>query len=212
LSFTIIDCSEVRKESLAVAKRLGYSVEEALPLLDASAVARTDDEVVDRLLAMLCVAACAYGFDSQKAANWLGREVKVELLTVAERHFLQTKAGDRRTFMMQIEGMWALAWSIRSVPTLDFGTPCPQDFVTRLPDLKRNGSSGTFRDTANVRPLSEIVSACDLAYCLHWAIRDAQLRNAKLPGNVEEYVVVERRRALEWLLTDEPWEDITLDS
>jgi hypothetical protein len=208
----MIDYSGLRKESLAVAKQLGFPTNESLPLLDESVIARTDDEIVDRALAMLCVAACAYGFDNRKASNWLDREAKVNLLTEAESLFLQTKAGDRRNFMTQIEGIWALAWSISAVPTLDFGKPCPQDFVTRLPDLKGNGSCITFRDTAKIRPLSEIVAACDLAYCLHWAIRDAQLRNAKVPGKVEEYVVVERRRALDWLLTEESWEEITLDT
>lgn len=208
----MIDYSGIRKASLAVAKHLGYPVNEALPLLDESVIIRTVDDIVDRLLAMLCVAACAYGFDNQKAANWLRRETTVDLLTDAERRFLQTQAGDRRTFMAQIEGLWALAWSIRSESSLDFGTPCPQDFVTRLPDLKGNGSSVSFRDAANVRPLSEIVSASDLAYCLHWAIRDTQLRNAKLPGKGNEYVIVERRRALAWLLTEEPWDEITLDT
>ena len=208
----MIKYSDLRKESLAAAQRLDYPVNEALALLDESVITRSDDEIVDRLLAMLCVAACAYGFDNRKAETWLNREAKVDLLTNAERQFLQTKTGHRHAFMVQIEGMWALAWSIRSVSALDFGSPCPQDFITRLPDLKGNGSSVAFRDAAKVRPLSDIVSACDLAYCLHWAIRDTQLRNAKRPGKVEEYVILERRRALEWLLTEGPRAEITLDT
>jgi len=208
----MIDYLNLRKESLAAAQRLDYSVDVALALLDESSITRSDDEIVDRLLAMLCVAACAYGFDNRKAANWLDREAKVDLLTEAERQFLQTKIGNRQAFMFQIEGIWALAWSIRAVPTLDFGTPCPQDFVTRLPDLKGNGRSAAFREAARVRPLSDIASACDLAYCLHWAIRDAQVRRAQRPGKVDEYVVLERRRALEWLLTEDPWEEISLDT
>jgi hypothetical protein len=98
------------------------------------------------------------------------------------------------------------------VPTLDFGSPCPQDFVLRLPDLKSDKSSEPFRNAAALRPISEIVAACDLAYCLHWAIHDAQLKGTKVAGKVEAYVILERRRALEWLLTDECWEDLTLDT
>ena len=208
----MIDYLSMRKSSLAVAARLGYQVSEALPLLDESVFARTNDEVVDRVLAMLCVAACAYGFNNQKAQNWLVRETKVDLLTDAERRFLQSNTGDRQRFTVQIEGMWALAWGIKLVPTLDFEAPCPQNFVTLLPDLKGNVSSNSFREIAKVRPASEIASACDLAYCLHWAIRDLQRRNAKAPSNVEEYVIVERRRALEWLLIDEQWNEIILDT
>jgi hypothetical protein len=208
----MIDFAIIRVRSLEIARELGYPVNESLPLLDQSTVVRSHDDIVDRLLAMLCVAACAYGFDNHKAIDWLSREAKVDLLTDAERRYLNAKAGDRRLFMVQIEGMWALAWSINAVPALDFGKPCAQDFVSRLPDLKGDKSSRPFRVDAELRPVSEIIAATDLAYCLHWAIRDSQLRDAKIPGKVEAYVVVERRRALEWLLTDEGWEDIELDT
>ena len=208
----MIDYFAVRKQSLNIVKRLGYPINERLPILDESVIARTEDNIVDRLIAMLCVAACAYGFDSQKASIWINRESKSDSLTLKERNFLLDKTGNKSSFMLQIEGMWALAWSINAIPSLDFGEPCSQDFVKRLPDLKCDGSASKFRDAARIRDLSEIVSACDTAYCLHWAIRDSQLRNIKRPGKVEEYVIVERRRALEWLLTDEPWEDISLDT
>lgn len=194
------------------ARALSYPTNEHLPLLDDGAVVRSRDEVVDRILGMLCVAACAYGFDNKKAAEWLRREATAELLTAAEARFLRTKAGDRRAFMEQIEGVWALAWGIGVIPELDFGKPCAQDLVLRLPDLKGNKSSADFRNGAKLRPHEEIVAACDLAYCIHWAIRESQLRGVKTPGKVEPYVVVERRRALEWLLNDAGWEEVTLDT
>lgn len=208
----MIDLAAIRVQSLEIARELDYPVNESLPLLDHPTIARSPDNIVDRLLAMLCVAACAYGFDNQKAADWLSRESKEDLLTDTERRYLTSKIGDRRSFMMQIEGMWALAWSINAVPTLDFGKPCAQDFVSRLPDLKGDKSSRPFRGDAELRPASEIVAACDLAYRLHWAIVDAQLTGRKIPGKVEAYVIVERRRALEWLLTDECWDDVSLDT
>lgn len=208
----MINFAKIRVQSWESARELGYPVNESLPLLDQSTVTRSRDDIVDRLLAMLCVAARAYGFDNQKATDWLNREAKADLLTDAERRYLKSKIGDRRLFMVQIEGMWALAWSINAVPILDFGKPCAQDFVSRLPDLKSDKSSRPFRGDAELRPASEIVAACDLAYCLHWAITDAQLKGVKIPGKVEAYVVVERRRASEWLLTDEHWDDISLDT
>jgi hypothetical protein len=208
----MLDFTAIRMQSLTTAAGLGYPVNKALPLLDQSRVTHSCDEVVDRILGMLSVAACAYGFDNQKAVEWLGRESKAELLTSPERDFLRTKVGDKRSFMEQIEGIWALAWSIGVVPHLDYGQPCAQDFVVRLPDLKGGKSSASFRDSARVRPDEEVVAACDLGYCLHWAIRDSQLRGMKVPGKVDAYVVIERRRALEWLLSDEDWKDVTLDT
>lgn len=208
----MVNFETIRGRSLATARILGYPTNEHLPLLDDGAVIRSHDEVVDRILGMLCVAACAYGFDNRKAVEWLGREATTQLLTAAEARFLRTKAGDRRAFMEQIEAIWALAWGIGIVPDLDFGKPCAQDFVLRLPDLKEDKSSADFRGIAKLRPHEDIVAACDLAYCIHWAIRESQLAGVKTPGKVETYVIVERRRALEWLLTDVSWEEITLDT
>jgi len=208
----MVDLEAVRNQSLMTARKLGYPVNEALPLLDQVAVTRSSDEIVDRMLGMLCVAACAYGFNDQKAVEWLNREAKADPLTPSESQFLHSKSGDRRSFMEQIEGLWALAWSIGVVPDLDFGKPCAQDFVSRLPDLKGDKSSASIRSSAKVRPDQEIVAACDVAYCLHWSIRDAELNDTKIPGKVEAYVVIERRRALEWLLTGESWEDVSLDT
>ncbi|MBX3443950.1 MAG: DUF4272 domain-containing protein [Planctomyces sp.] len=208
----MIDPVAIRFESLTFAKALGFPVNPALPLLDASPVVRTSDDVVDRLLAMECAAACASGIDHPTAVAWLDRERKTDLSTSAERQYLNSRIGQSLPFLLQVEAMWALAWSIQCVPGLDFAKPCDADFVLRLPDLKGGRSSQPFRGRGEMRPASQVVSACDLAYCLHWGIRDSQYRGEKSPGAVDPYVIVERRRALEWLLTDEPWEDISLDT
>jgi hypothetical protein len=208
----MVNFEVIRKQSLITASQLGYPINDRLPLLDEGAVTRSRDEVFDRLLGMLCVAACAYGFDNQRAIEWLRREAGTEMISPTESRFLQTKIGKPRSFMEQIEGMWTLAWSINIVPRLDFGFPCEQNFVLQLPDLKGNESSADLRNNAKRRQDEEIVAACDLAYCLHWAIRDARLHGTTTPGKVDAYVVVERKRALEWLLTDASWEDVSFDT
>ena len=82
-----------------------------------------------------------------------------------------------------------------------------------FPDLKQNEPGKAFRDRAELRAESTIIEQCDLAYSIHWAIVDTELKKTQLPAQaVEPYVVIERRRALEWMLTDECWEDISLDT
>lgn len=203
----------IRSQSLQTASELGYSTNDSLPLLDGTRIYREASDVASRLFAMLCVAACSYGFDRRKANDWLEQQGGTGLLSHAERNFLESGVGDRQQFMQQIEGMWALAWCINVVSQLDFGQPCSQDFISCFPDLKKNESGEAFREQACLRVDSDIVGQCDLAFCLHWAIVDAELQGKKLPaGAVKPYVVIERRRALEWMLTDEEWEDISLDT
>jgi len=41
---------------------------------------------------------------------------------------------------------------------------------------------------------------------------EAELIGEWIPGNLKPYVVVERRRALDWLLSKEAWDDVSLDT
>lgn len=209
-----MDLAAIRKKSLEVACRLGYPVNESLPLLDrgVTCVVRSVDEIVDRLFAMNCAAACAYGFDRSKALAWFQRETKADLRTDAERRFLESKLASPHVFIWQIQGMWALAWSIQIVAEEDFTAPCRNDFVHLFPDLKKDQPSESFRTRANLRATDELVAALDLAYCLHWAVREAELKGRRPRGKIEPLTIAERRRALEWLFVSEPWEELSLDT
>lgn len=202
----------VREASLETAKKLGYPINPSLPMLDVPSACRGQSEIVDRILGMNGVAACAYGFSREMAQAWCEREVPPSALTIKEREFLRTGVGDKEQFTFQIEGIWELAWTIRLVDVLDFGQPCSSRFVTLLPDLKKSQKGADIRLKASIRPLADLISASDLAYCLHWAIRQIKAGHATLPRNTNPYVIIERRRALEWVLSSYSWDEISLDT
>jgi len=159
---------------------------------------------------MLCVAASAYGYDRKRSLAWLVREKCLESLTTTETEFLNGSPVSVH-FMHQIEGMWALCWCLRVVPDLNFSQPCRSDFVSLLPDLKKEEAGAAFRKQSSLREPNEIIAKCDLAYCLHWGlVHSQQMRKKKQP--IEPYIVIERRRALEWLLSEDNWEDVSLDT
>lgn len=207
-----VDMKRIREASLAMAERLGFMTNQALPLSDIPAGSRETPEVVDRILSMHCVAACAYGFSRERAEAWYRQEVQQDALTDAERTFLRTGVGNKQKFMVQIEGMWALAWAIGLVDDLDFGQACSPSFVGLLPDLKTGQRALSIRSGAAIRTLEELASANDLAYCLHWAVRQADASETPLPRKIGSHVIVERRRALGWLLVPEAWDDVLLDT
>jgi hypothetical protein len=207
-----MDLKRIRNESIQVAKRLGVDVPPTLPLLDTGLETRNADQVVSRILAMNAVAAMAYGFDKAKAASWLNQEALNDSLSEQEKHFVFEGKGQPDRFKGQIEGMWALAWAMGIVSELNFSKDCDNGFATTLPNLKRSQSSAIFRKRIDPRPLEQVVAACDLAYCLHWAIRQAELGGKRPPANLKTYIVVERRRALEWLLSKDVWDEVSLDT
>jgi hypothetical protein len=181
-------------------------------VLDTGLKLRNQDEVLNRLLCLTAVAAASYGFDRAKSLAWLSQENLKASLTEAELRFLERCEGQPQLFQVQVEGMWALAWALSLVPQLDFWKDCDSRFVGQLPNLKVSQSSDELRRKAELRPADEVVAACDLAYCLHWAIRQAEIERRQPPAGLKPYIIVERRRALEWLLSDESWDSVSLDT
>ena len=207
-----MDLKRIRDESVRTARQIGVEVSATLPLLDARLEMRSANETVSRILAMNAVAATAYGFDKVKATAWLEQEALADLLTEQEKRFIFEGAGQPNCFQMQVEGMWALAWAMGIVSEMNFDKDCDNGFAAMLPNLKVSQRSEDFRKKANPRAVAQVVAACDLAYCLHWAIRQSELTEKRLPGNLKPYVVIERRRALEWLLSKKAWSEISLDT
>jgi hypothetical protein len=207
-----MDLDVIREQSLKTACRIGVTVSEALPLLDKAQTTKATNEIISRLLCLHATAACAHGFDRGKARAWLEQELLSGELTAAERQFLEGSQGDPDRFKVQVEGMWALAWALGIVPRLDFDKGCDDSFVTMLPNLKVGEKSDTLRSKVKLRSIDEVFSACDLAYCLHWAVRQAYLSGGGSAGKVPPYVIEERRRALEWLLSSEQWDEVALDT
>jgi hypothetical protein len=200
-----------RSRSVARLAEVGINVPSSLPLLDDLSL-RPAEEILDRLICLHAVAAVARGFDREKAYAWISQEGTLENLTQDERKLILTGAGDLDVFKVQVEGMWALSWVLSIVPRLDFWSGCDSRFVTMLPDLKKGESSSNFRARAQLRSEIEVGIQCDLAYCLHWALREAELKGSQPPRGLTPYIVTERRRALEWAIGTDAWDMISLDT
>lgn len=204
--------SWIRQQSLLAAGKLGYTTNQTLPLLDASSEGKSPEQVLLRLLCMHVSAACAFGFDRGRAKEWIAKEGLDQEIAPSERRFVELGLGNASQFQLRVEGMWALAWSLGLVPVLDFAKECDHNFVTLLPDVKTSQSSAALRSKVVMRPVDAQLAACDLSYCLHWSLRQAELSYSKAPGAVSAYVIIERRRALEWLIGSEHWDEVTLDT
>jgi hypothetical protein len=207
-----MDLKQIREQSIHTAKQLGVVGLSTLPFLDTGLEMRSSEKSISRILVMNAVTAIAYGFDQAKAIAWLNQEALTDLLSEKEKRFVFEGVGQSERFKVQVESMWALAWAVGITNELNFVRDCDNRFVTMLPNLRLSQSSADFRKKANPRPLEQVVAACDLAYCLHWAIRQAEVSGKQLPGDLKPYVIVERRRALEWLLSKEAWDEIPLDT
>lgn len=209
-----MDTTDLRELSRDHVQALGFPFNPNLPVLDAAGITRSSDDVLERILTLHACIACGYGFPKPQALSWLEQESLNGCLTEPEAKFLAGKAEAKRTaFQWRVEAIWALTWAAGYLGDLDFSKSCSDDLVKLLPDLNSQASSEGFRQQCNLRSAEEVLPMVDLAYCLHWAVREEGLRGqANKLGRVQSQVIVERRLGLEWLICDESWEDITLDT
>ncbi|EEZ39305.1 DUF4272 domain-containing protein [Photobacterium damselae] len=207
-----MDLQKIRKKSLSSAEKLGYEINTILPLFDDGIKLRPQEEIVGRSLALFAVVACSYGFDKPSAIQWMVREGVIDYLSDSERSFLNDGEGDISFFQSQVEGLNAFAWALGFVKSIPFDSTCDNTLIKRFPDIKNDKSSSEYKTQSAVRSIAQIISACDLAYCLHWAIVNAEVNIQDLHGDVGRHVISERRRALEWILCTDDWDEISLDT
>lgn len=81
-----------------------------------------------------------------------------------------------------------------------------------LPDLKKKENGQKITKVAQLRGPDEVLPQMDLYYCLHWALRDAELTNQSPKLSLQSRVIVERRLALEWYVSDFDWDKVSLDT
>jgi hypothetical protein len=202
---------DVRSRSRAALSNHGLAVPDALPTVQVTYL-RPLEEVLERLFCLNAVAASAYGFDAGKALSWLHQQDLYDNLTQPERAFLEKGEGDPYVFKIQVEGMWAIAWAVNIVTSMDFWQDCKLDFVTLLPNLKKDEGVTRTSSGATLRDSEQIAVACDLAYCLHWIIQESLIKNQSMPHGLKPYIVIERRRALDWMSGKDDWDMVSLDT
>ena len=208
-----LSLERIRERSFREAVRLGYSINPHLPLLDQESVTRNAADIADRLLCLNAVVASACGFSRKAALAWVRAEGAFKALSAKECLFLGDSPGTTaQDLEWRFEAVFSLAWCCSLVAEMDMAAPCPDDLVSKFPDLRRMEPASGFRASLKLRPDEEILGECDLCYCLHWAIRDAELNRRVIPGRLHPNAVVERRRGLEWLLQLESWDDVELNT
>ena len=199
----------IRQRSLFMARRLGYPVDVSLPLLSDRGVLRDKDEVVDRMLALDAVIACASGMPPEIASDWVSEIGITGSLSPSEARVLEGRAEDVPAGLLdRMEALWALGWASSLFRALDYSRICGPELAMIFGELDDARDVRALRKRSRLRRHEEVLSACDLARCLHRGIEIAARKRMSLPGKVQPNVILERRKALEWLLGEEEWDEV----
>lgn len=219
-----IDPREVRRRSLAELAPAGLapSPERMPPMLEGFAGRRRDaDAAVERVRALMAVLHAVHGASALDVGTTLRDRGLLPWSTPQERAFLallhqrgpddHEVAAYRAWIGRRVEGLHALGWALGLLPELGpvgFSDVRPEAFAAAGPASPAGAPAEVV-----LRGHAELVSRLDVLTCAHRAVQEHELRPiaAPLPLDVVPGAIAERRRALEWLLGTDSWDDIDLD-
>ncbi|MEJ8545992.1 DUF4272 domain-containing protein [Brevibacillus borstelensis] len=219
--------AEARKQrSIQLLREQGIPCIEHLPVIagDEEAVIRTKDEIVQRAIALCLIAIYSGGIaengnveEEREFIEGLIEQYGAErFFTEKERAFLyndQPERIDAIQLVWMYECYWVLLWALGYVEKLDFpGEIC--DVQTAIDCLRLAENYDGFYQHASVRGKTEILDQADLIYRYDWACVDARINNRPVEGGLNDGVVLERHRALNWLVRymDADWDGVSTDT
>lgn len=110
------------------------------------------------------------------------------------------------------EAYWSLVWSLSLIDDIKSASSCC-DGETAVRLVSECDTYEQFANKCQLRSSEEILDMLDLYYRYHWACVNKQFDPDTAIGNLNSEVVMERRRGLEWLISEEDdWFEISLDT
>lgn len=218
--------SELRKKTISKLDKSGIDYCKWLPLLDGEKVCKSPDQICRRFLASFfsSMLACDYCSD-REFFETEGKGIVRDLISrfgvmgdlyPDESKILVGECDDQLAVDISwtVECSHALLWALGIVPTEEMESPsdgCDTGSIASY--VQQFSSLSEFMESCSMRSQGEIIEMTDLYYNYHWACVDNRINPKTSCGSLDEGVVMERRKALEWLICEETdWKEISLDT
>ena len=211
-----IDTAQVKKQSEQIVLQAGGRICDWLPYLDRQQ-ARSQDELIRRALIINALLNIAFQAPISVIKSWIETQGLATYLTPDEQDLLEKQNADLSeqevaNLEWSIEALWALMWAGSLIFDLAIDSPVSDDMVRLVPNLEKNEDGAKFSEKMRPRPYEELYQMLDLYYRVHWYTEDGRI-NGYSTGNISSDIVMERRKALEWLMDNSSdWDDISLNT
>lgn len=216
-----------KAHSIAILKQYQIPFLESLPVIEtkSSVRIRTKEEIARRVLACLITiqVACdmANGCDDMKESrrfltDLLQKYHVQDDLTGNESIFFTGNPDEQSIIDMvwKYEACWVLLWALGIVEELSFPSSiCDCEFAIHA--FADRDSFDDFMQQVHLRSMDEILDEADLIFRYDWACVDARIHGKDAPQGLEESVVLERHRALNWLIDadgDNDWDNVSTNT
>lgn len=200
-----------KARSVALLEQKGITVPATLPPLvgESELVMRTNDEAVGRARALLLIALRA---DSVASGEPMAVDLLLDKMPLADDYLSDDECAflDQETpsqqdcaqLIWRYESLFLLEWALGLVDELPFPDATCDSASTAATLISMRGPQ--------LRSATEILDALDLHYRLHWHVRQKRLKKQGEAEGVDADVLMERHRALNWLVRFQhaPWDEV----
>lgn len=210
-----LDPQQVKIESEQIILRAGGQVCEWLPSIERKCI-RPSVEIIGRALVLNALLNIYFNAPISVVRGWLEKNQLSHHLTQREKDLLSKKneqlhEQELQEIFWNIESLWAFMWVGSRIEEMPFDSPVENYMASLAPNLQKNEDSSMFSKEMRVRAVEEIFRMLDLYYRLHWYALDGQL-NGYATDPIKLNIVANRRKALEWALSDQSWDHIELNT
>lgn len=213
------DALRRRNESLDFCKARYIHVTEWLPLIESEGDAKipAPEEIAGRAAALLIVSVYSECLLQEKMSPNQAREFVAPIIegygaerffSPKERAYLDNDSSTEQAriqFIWQYEPLLVMLWALGYEAELFY-----PDRICDVPALARTMREHDTIDAllrgAKPRSADALLSAADLIFRLDWACVDARIHGLPAPAGMDGGVVMERHKALNWLVTGEEWD------
>ena len=202
-------------------KAQGIGIFEGLPMIPPAdeVTLKSFDEICKRAIAsLICTQiACEIAEENYKEIGFFVDMLKKygvsDCLNEKENHLVSGMFSrqDALDVVWEYECYWSLVWVLGLIADIqDASQICDCEKAVHL--VAECSSYEDFKSHCNPRDVEEILDMLDLYYRYHWAcVQNRHIDKNCSIGNLNEEVVYERRRGLEWLISEErDWHNIEL--
>lgn len=206
---------KARSESLLETQ--GLPINRALPLIgiDEEVRPRSVEEIAYRALCLLPIAGRGCGLEPEAEAMMVENHGLGAYFTPAEQAYIKDSSPPgpiRVQFCWRFESAWVLLWALGYV---EEGLAQPGEVcdVQRAYEMAADRPGERFLAEATPVAFTEVLEQADLAYRMHWALRQIWLNGEEPPDGFNPSIVYERDYALSWLTTaDVAWDEVETDT
>lgn len=218
-----VEATDRKNRSIKILQEQGIPYLEELPVIQTSAEVKgkTVEEIVKRAI-VLCI-ACNFASDiisnkkrryikeSKKFFNKLLDTYNVKDVMTKDEKLLFDKMDKNIAVQLswQFEGYLILLWTLGLVDKVPFpDTLVEPDSVTAVVS-----ACDTYRELlekCRLRDVNEVLDLADLTYRYNWYCVEAKINDEDTIINPE--IVMERHRALLWLLSDVKWDKVEINT